>query len=73
MTDTPTPGEVAYAAYWQCLSQHPALVTVPRLPWDALHEAEQAAWEAAWEALRDLVLRELVAGGAQAREERRHV
>jgi hypothetical protein len=46
MTDTPTPGEVSYAAYW------PALGAPPPVPWAGLSAVVQAAWEAAAQAVR---------------------
>lgn len=44
MPDTPTPGAIAYAAYW------PALGSPPPVPWARLSPVVHRAWEAAAEA-----------------------
>ena len=46
MPDQPTPGELAYAAYW------PALGSPPPVPWAGLSPVVHRAWEAAAEAVR---------------------
>lgn len=43
----PTPGQVAYAAYW------PALGSAPPVAWDGLSPVVQHAWEAAAQAVLD--------------------
>jgi hypothetical protein len=55
MSDTPTPGQRCYDAYWPGLTRHsPYLVSDPPVAWDALPVAVQAAWEAAAQAVRAL-------------------
>lgn len=45
MPDIPTPGQVAYTAYW------PALGTAPPVAWDGLSPVVHAAWEVAAQAV----------------------
>ena len=64
----PTPGETAYATYWHALAPaHGGLALAPFAAMGALH---QAAWEAAAQAVQDRVMQDLIAGPAQARQER---
>ena len=68
MPDAPTPGEVAYTAYYhtRLRLQHRSVI----LTWTELTTNEQAAWEAAAQAVQDRVMQELVTGFAQGRQER---
>lgn len=62
-----TPGEICYVAFEDALSERQYF---PAPGWDTVTTERQRAWEAAAQAVRDLVLRDLVEGGAQARQER---
>ena len=66
MPETPTPGQLAYEAYWQTWNDG----RPPLLVWAQLVPDNRAAWEAAAQAVRDRVMQDVIAGGAQAREER---
>lgn len=53
MSEPTTPGQVNYAAYWQCLAQPPATILLTRLAWGEIYPAERDAWEAAAQAVLD--------------------
>ena len=51
MSDTPTPGQVAYEAAWRV---HEELYPkAHRTPWRELHPAHKRGWEAAAQAVLD--------------------
>lgn len=60
----PTPGQICYEAFW-----HDTTPDLRGDPWATLPAPTQRRWEAAAQAVRNLVLHELVTGFAQAREE----
>jgi hypothetical protein len=53
MHNTPTPGQIAYAAYLRCFGAYPAQMpsTVLPGPWVFLSPLQQQCWEAAAQAV----------------------
>lgn len=49
----PTPGQVAYTAYWPALGNAPPLGALPPVDWHHLSPSVQRAWDAAAQAVLD--------------------
>lgn len=50
MPDQPTPGQVAYEAYWAADEDAARFAAIP-CPWQALRREDRRAWEAAAQAV----------------------
>jgi hypothetical protein len=59
MPDTPTPGEIAYVAYVTAVEQRRVAAAITTAMWVRLLSGEQAAWEAAAQAVCADALRHL--------------